>query len=66
MHLLLGAADLTLAAPLTNALTAVWTAVTARVVFGEREPLTLATIVGCLMMLAGIALCVASRAEAPR
>ena len=61
--LLLGAADLTLAVLLVNSLTLLWTAVTARLVFGERERFTPARVAGAGLVVVGIALCVTSRAS---
>ena len=58
---LLGTADLTLVVPLVNSLTILWTAATARVMFGETERLTPARCGGAALVLAGIALCLSSR-----
>ncbi|RYG50114.1 hypothetical protein EON67_05865 [archaeon] len=59
-NFLLGNADISMASPICNSLTFVFTGITARAL-GEKQPITWQTVVGTALILAGVATCVASK-----
>jgi drug/metabolite transporter (DMT)-like permease len=58
---LLGSSDITMAVPITESLTILMTALTARFVLGERAPLRPAALLGAVLVLAGVTTCVHSK-----
>lgn len=59
---LLGSTDISLASPIVNSLTFVFTGVTARLL-GEPLPLNLSFVLGALSIVAGVALCVSAKLD---
>ena len=59
---LLGSTDLSLASPICNSLTFVFTGITARAL-GEPQPFNWSFILGALLIVAGVTLCVAAKLD---
>lgn len=59
---LLGTTDLALASPVCNSLTFVFTAITAALL-GEKQPLNWRTVLGTMLIIAGVALCVVAKLD---
>lgn len=57
----LGRSELTLVGPLANAMTVVFTGLTAAVALGERRALAPRALAGAALVCAGVALCVAAK-----
>lgn len=62
---LLGTTDLALASPVCNSLTFVFTAITAALL-GEKQPLNWRTVLGTVLIIAGVALCVVAKLDSVR
>ena len=63
-HALLGRSELTLVGPLANALTVVFTGLTAALALGERAALQPRALAGAALVCAGVALCVSAKMQA--
>jgi hypothetical protein len=63
-HALLGRSELTLVGPLANALTVVFTGLTAAFALGERAALQPRALAGAALVCAGVALCVSAKMQA--
>ena len=59
-NFLLGSAPITLVSPITNALTFLFTGVTAKLL-GEHQPVTWRTVLGTVLIIAGLPLCMWDR-----
>ena len=62
-HALLGRSELTLVGPLANALTVVFTGLTAAFALGERAALQPRALAGAALVCAGVALCVSAKMQ---
>jgi len=62
-NFLLGTTDISLASPICNSLTFIFTGLTARLALGERQPITFRTVAGTTLIVAGVGLCVASKLD---